>query len=215
MQVIQRQIDDLRSNRVNVPAGAIMFFEGNCPDSTWTDLSASYAGRYVRLAGTYDVCDKQGENTDGSCVSVASEVTIKPSMTQSESNRRILGTFPGTDADLNMDSDSYVDTYKRMGFLTGIFDYVTSEQFNKNDLFKFPSDKNTHRWFSSSNYTFNSPKKFLRYIDWNSLSNKNLNSDPYWFLNSVDSKRILPTDTINDETRPKTIVLRACRAPVR
>ena len=207
-RVIQQRLE----NTMSIPSGAIMFFEERCPNN-WTDLSADYAGRYIRIDGRYDICDKQGEDENGECVRVKSTNTLQAGDIQGEANRRILGTFPGTDADLSISGDDYVDSYKTMGLLSGAFDYVTSEQVNRNEPFVFSADRATHKWYSSWARTFNTSNNYATFIDRDLLTVVNNNSAPRWFINSIDTNRVLPTDLAADETRPKTVVLKACRAP--
>ena len=54
-----------------IPSGAIMFFDrANCPDG-WTQLDSRYNGRYLKVAGSYTVCDRAGENRNGGCAGSA------------------------------------------------------------------------------------------------------------------------------------------------
>ena len=53
--------------RTIMPRGAIMFFDlDDCPDG-WAPLDSKYNGRYFKVAGDYTICDKDGENSDGTC----------------------------------------------------------------------------------------------------------------------------------------------------
>ena len=83
MSVVMRQVEELRrevralrSELENmedaVPSGTVAFFNlAACPDD-WSDISSNWNGRFSRFAGNYDICDKSGENADGTCVNVVS-----------------------------------------------------------------------------------------------------------------------------------------------
>ena len=218
MQIIQRQIDDLRANRTNAPSGAIMFFEQRCPNN-WTDMSGEYAGRYIRIDGEYDVCDKQGEDAaTGECVAVKSTATLSAGMTQGESNSRVLGTLPGNDSNVSYYSkNDYVAKLKYYGVLTGAFDYVKSSEISDtNSVFTFPNNWSSLHWLDNKGYAkiYKTANTYLEYTDPSLLTVQGgSTSAPNWFITSIDTKRVLPTDTTNDETRPKTVVLKACKAP--
>ena len=230
MQIIQRQIDDLRANRTNAPSGAIMFFEQRCPNN-WTDMSGEYAGRYIRIDGEYDVCDKQGEDAaTGECVAVKSTAKLSAGTKQGESNRRVLGTFPGHDAETSSFSsclpytaanyrDGYVEKLHNHGFLSGAFDYVKTSELpgRSEDVgYDIPSNWSTLVWNRNSAVPmYKTDNSYVYFIDPAVLSfdNSTLASNAQFYLNSIDTKRVLPTDTTNDETRPKTVVLKACKAP--
>lgn len=232
ISILLRRIENLeRNNTTSIPAGSIIFFEGNCPDDTWTDMSNAFAGRYVRIAGTYDICDKQGENADGSCVSTKSTATISAGLKQGEANRRIVGTTPATTSTNSTyighgfwgktnTIDGYVELLKEHGSLTGVFDYVTSSQVNGTDStspFKLPTGWQNFQWpVASYPKMYNTNNTYLQYLQPSFMSPSPMapNGSPRRdYINSIDTKRVLPTDTTNDETRPKTIVLRACKAP--
>ncbi len=82
MSVVMRQVEELRrevralrSELENmddvVPSGTVAFFNlPDCPDG-WSDISSSWNGRFPRFAGNYDICDKKGENADGTCVNAS------------------------------------------------------------------------------------------------------------------------------------------------
>lgn len=230
MQIIQRQIDELRTNRTNAPSGAIMFFEQRCPDR-WTDMSGEYAGRYIRIDGEYDVCDKRGENAaTGECVAVKSTATLSAGMTQGESNRRVLGTFPGNDAETNNYTgnlpytasnfrDGYVEKLHNHGFLSGAFDYVKTSELpgrSKDAGYDIPSNWSTLLWANlSTEPMYKTDNSYVYFIDPAVFSfvHTDATASGRFYLNSIDTKRVLPTDTTNDETRPKTVVLKACKAP--
>lgn len=81
--------------RTIVPSGAIMFFDrANCPDG-WTPLDNKYNGRYFKVAGDYTICDKDGENNNGSCVgsSVATVTNNKAGVFSGDAIRNITGEF--------------------------------------------------------------------------------------------------------------------------
>lgn len=193
-------------------------------------MSSRYAGRYVRIDGSYDICDKQGENTDGTCKSKVSTVKLNAGTIQGEANRRIQGTFPGQDADVSQHTtgwtykannyrDGYVEKMHDFGFLSGAFDYVkTSELLGQtNDAgYDIPSNwKSFVWWYDKTVKMYNVGKQYVYFIDPNVLSWLSVDTtiSGHFFLNSIDTKRVLPTDAVNDETRPKTIVLKACKAP--
>lgn len=102
-------------DKIDKMSGGIMFFENACPRG-WTDMSSSYAGRYVRIAGRYDICDKQGESASGSCVSAEKEdVSLAAGTLQGETTRRDWGVLPGNDANVIPNSRfplSKTDTYE-------------------------------------------------------------------------------------------------------
>ncbi len=51
MQILQKQIDNLRRNQGGVPEGAIMFFDlSRCPD-WWDFVGDEYIGHYPRIVG--------------------------------------------------------------------------------------------------------------------------------------------------------------------
>ena len=93
MSIILRQVDTLRQeiNTLNnelsevrnqlssinsVPSGTIAFFEATTCPPGWSVVNAEYNGRFPRFAGDYNICDKNGENTNGTCVNaVSSTVT--------------------------------------------------------------------------------------------------------------------------------------------
>jgi len=218
LTTLEDDVTDLEDKIKNlVPKGAIMFFEQSCPDR-WTDLSGEYAGRYVRIDGTYDVCDKQGENAaTGECVAVKSTAKLSAGTKQGESNRRVLGTLPGNDADVSYYSkNDYVAKLKYYGVLTGAFDYVKSSEISDtNSVFTFPNNWSSLHWLDNKGYAkiYKTENTYLQYVDPSVLSVHVSTGAPNWFITSIDTKRVLPTDTINDETRPKTIVLKACKAP--
>ncbi len=230
MQVIQRQIDDLRTNRTSAPTGAIMFFEQRCPDR-WADLSGEYAGRYIRIDGEYDICDKQGENSaTGECVAVKSTSTLRAGTTQGEANRRVLGTFHGHDAETSNYSsylsytasnfrDGYVEKLHNHGFLSGAFDYVKTSELpgeSEDAGYEIPSNWSTLVWNRRSTAPmYKTNNSYVYFVDPAVLSlvDTDTTSVGQFYLNSIDTKRVLPTDTTNDETRPKTVVLKACKAP--
>ena len=214
-------------NKKSIPSGTISFFQDSCP-SGWQDMSSEYAGRYVRVAGTYNICDKQGENANGDCIETTTETTLTAGTKQGESNRRITGTLPGQDADVSKYTnywshgasnyrDGYVVILKRLGFLSGAFDYVKTSELpgQKNDAnYNIPTNWSTFKWpLYEKPSMYRTDNNYVYFIDPNvlSLSDTSSTSSGQFFLNSIDTKRVLPTDTINDETRPKTIILKACR----
>ena len=92
-QVLRREIEKLKNNQ-NTPKGAVMFFDlASCPDG-WDDVSSSWNGRFIRIAGSYDICDKTGVNNDGSCKKTIETVTNSVGTKQDDASRRIKGRFP-------------------------------------------------------------------------------------------------------------------------
>ena len=76
VEELRREVSALRSELENmddaVPSGTVAFFNlAACPDD-WSDISLNWNGRFPRFAGNYDICDKSGENADGTCVNVVS-----------------------------------------------------------------------------------------------------------------------------------------------
>lgn len=215
LQYLQKQIDDLKTKTLQ--SGSIVFFAGDCPTG-WTDMSDSYAGRYVRIAGAYNICDKSGENTDGSCKNRLKTRTLSVGSLESESMRRIWGTFPGTDSDVSYYSvDNYVAKLKQYAVLGGVFDYIRSSDIkNGTAPYQFPTNWASLLWFDTAGngQTFNTSQSYLQFIDPSLLTVLGGSfSAPMWFINSFDSARQVPTDTTNDELRPKTVVLKACKVP--
>ena len=189
-------------------------------------MSDTYAGRYVRVAGSYNICDKQGENENGICIGESKEIKLEPKTTQGEALRRITGTFTGMDADVgvymgrwgyktikNM-QNGYVDKLHEYGFLSGAIDYVKSSELdNQNSPFSFPENWRNLKWSNNaaSANMYDTSSQYLVITD-PALLSVSQGSDAFrWFLNSLDTKRVAPTDEIMNETRPKTIVLKACK----
>ena len=224
-QLIQKQLNETINRRL-VPANAIMFFEGGCPTG-WTDMSSSYGGRYVRVDGSYDICDVQGEDESGACKKTVSTQTITAGTKQGETLRRITGSFPGQDADIEGNTGvwgdtnlnkSYVDQLKRIHALGGAFDYLTSaEAKTEGSPFQLPKDWNKMKWpGSSSYYTYDASTTYLKYMDPAILTvDVTRNGGTWWdyYVNIFDTKMVAPTNTTADETKPKTIVLKACKSP--
>lgn len=69
-QVKHQNFQDVYYRKIHqslVPSGAIMFFDrADCPDG-WDPLDSKYNGRYFKVAGDYEICDKDGEKSDGTC----------------------------------------------------------------------------------------------------------------------------------------------------
>ena len=232
MQVLQRQIDGLKKSGGSAASGAIMFFRGDCPDK-WKDLSSEFSGRYIRISGTNDICDKDGENADGSCKNTIASETLVPTKLQGEMSRRVWGALPGSDADTSMDyewygvysdhntkTDYYVKALEEHGILGGAFKFLTQEDV-KTDRYALPENWKTRGWrrFSAKTNPFYNYSyihgfyydKYIVYVDPAGASA----AGPAWstaqtFINTFDNKRQIPT---GNENRPKTVVLRACEAP--
>lgn len=228
LQYLQKQIDDLKTKTLQ--SGAIVFFAGNCPTG-WTDMSNSYAGRYVRIAGKYEICDKTGEDTDGTCKNKIKERTIATGSLEGESLRRIWGTFPGNDADYTeyMDDwagnsgktatqfrDDYVEKMKSYKFISGAFDYLKSEEASDSTSpFALPTGWENKRWTDNPTKAamYRADGTYLNYTDVALLSWTQGDEAFRFFQSTFDSARQVPTDTTNDELRPKTVVLKACKVP--
>lgn len=149
-----------------VPSGAIMFFKGKCPDK-WTDIGASYGGRYIRIAGDNAICDKSGEAADGKCVNTDSQIVEKltPSTLQGETSRRVWGTFPGNDSDItNTDLkqihsewygaptstdqalEYYVGVLEEHGALGGAIKYLKQSDVAAGDKYALPDNWEQKGW---------------------------------------------------------------------
>ncbi len=122
-----------------IPSGAIMFFDrADCPDG-WDPLNSKYNGRYFKVAGNYTICDKDGENSDGTCVGSAA-------VTVTDNNR---GVFSG-DAIRNIEGhfSSYemgrygVSTYTSGPFtVTNGTAHGASEHSGTNPVFWFDASR--------------------------------------------------------------------------
>lgn len=95
-----KRIEELESKVGTVPAGAVMFFDSaTCPEEDgWVPVDTSWNGRFPRFSGSYDVCDKTGENsTTGACSgAVLSSVTEGENAVgklYGDTIRNIEGTF--------------------------------------------------------------------------------------------------------------------------
>ena len=109
-----------------VPSGAIMFFDlAQCPEG-WSRLDAKYNGRYFKVAGNYTICDKAGENSDGTCKGSA----VK---TVTDNNR---GVFSG-DAIRNMKGEFSAYEMGRseseINYATGVFTVQTGTARGSSD----------------------------------------------------------------------------------
>jgi len=204
-----------------VPYGAVMYFDPDlvnaCPDG-WEKMPAKYEGRYFRAAGTYDICDKSGENTtDGECSgSKDRTVTLAPGTFSGDNMRRIRGTFPGNDADVKIFSDmlnnasigvpnSYVKALKDLRILTGAFDYV--KPADAGDAWDVSNYANIQ--YNSSWKEFSAHGDYIKYIDPSILSSTYGDSGAWsFFLTKFDSQAIVPTDA---ETTPKSVSMLVCR----
>ena len=107
ISVLLRQVDELRrecselrsqvqgmSTKL-VQSGTIAFFNSTrCPDG-WTVVDDSFNGRFPRFSGNYNICDKSGENPDGTCVgAVASSVTSNAvSLMRGDAIRNVVDSF--------------------------------------------------------------------------------------------------------------------------
>ena len=222
-------------DKLDKMSGGIMFFEHACPRG-WTDMSSSYAGRYVRIAGKYNICDKQGESASGSCVSAEREdVSLAAGTLQGEATRRVWGVLPGNDANVvpnggfpvtikpNLNTYdrrniTYVETLENYNLLGGAFGYL--EQANATQ-FGFADDYTSRYWPTTTNPIFNHYyvhgvgtyplSKYVTYLEPADLSDTN--STHYTtisYLNSFDNARQV---YVSDENRPKTVVLKACKMP--
>lgn len=201
----------------NVPSGAVMYFDPDfrtsCPDG-WSDVSSKYEGRYIRIAGSFDVCDKSGES-EGSCSGNKTTKTVSAGTLQGDSMRRITGTFPGEDADVTMykgyDSsiglhNSYVKNLEDYKILSGAFGFVKPSDAGD----AWDVENYEQMLYSPNNSTlkeFSTVGDFIRYIDPSLLSA--VNSGAYhFFLTKFDSALVTPTDY---EVRPKSVAMLACR----
>ena len=218
IQELSSSIKQQENNEQNetITSGAIVFFETDCLDKTnWIDMSEKYAGRYIRIAGSYDICDKDGENESGECAGNKKTITLTSNTTQGEALKRIIGTLPGQDAGVSYyTKDNYVKKLQEYGVLSGAFDYIQSSELkNKNTPYSFPSNWNSLYWLDNKAYAkiFYNSNKYIMYTDPSILSVTMSTGSPEWFINSIDTKRVAPTDTNADEIRPKTIILKACK----
>lgn len=210
-------------NRVAIPAGAIMFFEGDCPDDDWTDLSGQYAGRYIKIAGNYNICDKNGENPNGICVGSSTPAVANSTdgtRFQGETIRRISGMFPGGDADVypraslgatsNMSEqrELYVSVLKDINVLSGVFDYLTLEEVN-NGHFTLKPGWTTYKYpgFSVNAYGVTNNNGYISYYDPGFLTMTGAD-EASWFVTTFDTANVVPSGS---ETQPKTVVLKACK----
>ena len=225
-----------------VPSGAIMFFKGKCPDK-WTDIGASYGGRYIRIAGDNAICDKSGEAADGKCVNTDSQIVEKltPSTLQGETSRRVWGTFPGNDSDVihtnlaQIDSEwygrypsSYDEAYEfyvnlltEHGALGGAVKYLTQADVAAGDRYALPDNweqKGWRRWAAATspmyNYSYFLNSKTNNYFTYVDPAGLTVQGVAY----NVGQFFISVFDNkiqipVGNENRPKTLVLRACEAP--
>jgi len=224
--LISRQMKNSATNNLavngGVPVGAIMFFEGNCP-SGWEDLSGEYAGRYIKIAGNYNICDKSGENADGSCAGASVPAVASNSdgaRLQGETIRRISGMFPGQDADVSPAAwgaqasieayrTQYVNLIKDMKVLSGAFDFLTFNKVNNNE-FILKSNWETYKYpgFAVNMFSKNN-NGYISYYDPSLLSMENNSTGgANWYITTFDTANIVPS---GNETQPKTVVLKACR----
>ena len=239
---VMRELE--RVNSRVLPSNAIMFFEGDCP-TNWDDVSNSYAGRYVRIAGDNDICEENGMNPDGTCQQDRLRRTenLTPATLQGEASRRVWGVFPGDGTGMplytadgmyarfqrppyNMPNgdiyevlQSYVKLLKYYKILGGSFDYLEQDQV---ESFGFENDYEArYFWADTAGRFFNRayatgawrPNIRGYVVSLNPGGVTTTSSDNYLasrYVNSFDNSRQIPTD---DENRPKTVVLRACKSP--
>lgn len=207
-----------------VPPGAVMYFDPDlvesCPDG-WERVPDKYAGRYFRVAGTYNICDRSGENaTTGACSgSVDRANTLAVGTFSGDTMRRIRGTFPGMDGDaliknsgLLFDasighSNSYVKALKDFKILSGAFDYVKpSDAGGAWDVENYQEMK-----YMADVNEYSMAGDYIRYIDPSVLSyGDDLNG--WFFLTKFDSSMVVPTA---EETTPKSVAMLACRKTTR
>ena len=215
-------VEDRNKVDILVPYGAVMFFDPElvkkCP-SGWEKLPSKYEGRFIRTSGTYDVCDKDGENSaSGRCnFNVDKTVNLEPGTFSGDSMRRIKGTFPGMDADVAMYSsllidksigvpNAYVKALKDLKILTGVFDYVKpADAGDAWDAGNYQS-----YMYSKLSKEYSTHGDYIRYIDPSILSFTPSSAGPYFyfFLTKFDSKLMVPTA---EETTPKSVSMLACR----
>ncbi len=103
------RIEELEKQKGFVP-GMVMFFDADytstCPEG-WRQVDEKYNGRYFRVSGSYNICDKKGEDSNGNCINQTQSDSVnglfrpisvstdknKPGTLLSDASRNIRGGF--------------------------------------------------------------------------------------------------------------------------
>ena len=97
--MINKKLERIDREMSFIPSGMIAFFNRDYPTTGWTRVDSSWNGRYIKISGQYDVCDKSGEDeSTGACVSsVEKTISYSYGVKMGDSIRNITGDFGNMD----------------------------------------------------------------------------------------------------------------------
>ena len=206
-----------------VPRGAVMFFDlESCPEG-WNPVDNSWNGRFIRLSGAYDICDKDGMSGN-KCKMVLKSIGAsenKVGLLQEDATRRIKGRFPGQetgiDSLINQEwrrvvfddpHNKYVEQLKKYNALEAPFDFLTVEEIDNGD-FDLPKEyPNIYHGENPDWPAFEVKGKYMTYVDPAILELHGATVNRLWFNTTFDTKKVTP---IAEENRPKSLTLLACK----
>ena len=217
-QVLQREIEKLKNNQ-NTPKGAVMFFDlVSCPDG-WDDVSSSWNGRFIRIAGSYDICDKTGVNNDGSCKKTVETVTNSVGTKQEDASRRIKGRFPAGETQIenliDQEWDNFTDPYnkyveqlRKYLVLEPPFDFWMKKDVTNGD-FEYPENHTKIYHGDRPDWpAFGTKGDYVTYVDPAILEFRGAHANREWFATTFDTKKVTP---VASENRPRSLTLLACK----